>query len=402
MLEIMKECTGCMACVNSCPVGAIKITEDKYGFLMPVIDAEACVNCGLCEKVCPINACESCETGEERKKTAPTEAYSMFHKSEEIVEMSSSGGVFYALADRVIKQGGVAFGCLYDIRKKEARLEDTDHVSLEAILTSKYVESSIGADGFKRIEAEAEKGRQVLFCGTPCEAAGLRSYLKKDYDNLLIVDFACGGVAAQPYLRDYLISLEDRYGSPVKHMSFRDKHYGWGQYCFLAEFENGEVYRKTAMSDPYFFCFLRSSMQRLSCHGCRFSDDHKSDICISDFWRCNFFEVEKNDRRGLSLALIYTEKGRRSIEELSEVMHMEKLPLEGASYHLKGRTCPESKLSEIFGDMLTAKEEGVEALRNRLLTDEQKEFYDKRQEIMDDPELSAKYPEIVGNGQIIY
>ena len=218
MLEIMKECTGCMACVNSCPVGAIKITEDKYGFLMPVIDAEACVNCGLCEKVCPINACESCETGEERKKTAPTEAYSMFHKSEEIVEMSSSGGVFYALADRVIKQGGVAFGCLYDIRKKEARLEDTDHVSLEAILTSKYVESSIGADGFKRIEAEAEKGRQVLFCGTPCEAAGLRSYLKKDYDNLLIVDFACGGVAAQPYLRDYLISLEDRYGSPVKRM----------------------------------------------------------------------------------------------------------------------------------------------------------------------------------------
>ena len=402
MLEIMKECTGCMACVNSCPVGAIKITEDKYGFLMPVIDEEACLNCGLCEKVCPINACESCETGEERKKTAPTEAYSMFHKSEEIVEMSSSGGVFYALADRVIKQGGVAFGCLYDIRKKEARLEDTDHVSLEAILTSKYVESSIGADGFKRIEAEAEKGRQVLFCGTPCEAAGLRSYLKKDYDNLLIVDFACGGVAAQPYLRDYLISLEDRYGSPVKRMSFRDKHYGWGQYCFLAEFENGEVYRKTAMSDPYFFCFLRSSMQRLSCHGCHFSDDHKSDICISDFWRCNFFEVEKNDRRGLSLALIYTEKGRRSIEALSEVMHMEKLPLEGASYHLKGRTCPESKLSEIFGDMLTAKEEGVEALRNRLLTDEQKEFYDKRQEIMDDPELSAKYPEIVGNGQIIY
>ena len=133
-----------------------------------------------------------------------------------------------------------------------------------------------------------------------------------------------------------------------------------------------------------------------------FLDDHRSDICISDFWRCNFFEVEKNDRRGLSLALIYTEKGRRSIEALSEVMHMEKLPLEGASYHLKGRTCPESKLLEIFGDMLTAKEEGVEALRNRLLTDEQKEFYDKRQEIMDDPELSAKYPEIVGNGQIIY
>ena len=92
-------------------------------------------------------------------------------------------------------------------------------------------------------------GRQVLFCGTPCEAAGLRSYLKKDYDNLLIVDFACGGVAAQPYLRDYLISLEDRYGSPVKRMSFRDKRYGWGQYCFLAEFENGEVYRKTEAAE---------------------------------------------------------------------------------------------------------------------------------------------------------
>ena len=396
MLEIMKECTGCMACVNSCPALAIRITEDEYGFLMPVVDTESCINCGLCERVCPIEI-----RGEDGEKTAPMEAWAMYHNNEEIVRISSSGGVYYALAKAVTDRGGIAFGCFYDIKKKEARLEDTDNLPLTALLTSKYVESRIGEEGLKRVKKQAETGREVIFCGTPCQAAGLKTYRGKEYDNLLITDFACGGVAAQPYLRDYLKALEDRYGSPVKKMSFRDKHYGWGQYCFYTEFENGEVYRKTAMSDPYFFCFLRSSMQRLSCHGCLFSDDHKSDICLSDFWRCDFFDVDRNDRKGISLALIYSEKGRQKIRELSDVMHMESLPIEGASYHLKGRTCPETKLPEIFRDMSTAKNEGVEALRDKLLTDEEKKFYDRRQEIMDDPELRRSHPEIVGNGQIV-
>ena len=408
MIEIKKECTGCMACVNACPVDAIKIIEDRYGFVMPQVDEGKCIGCDKCIEVCPINGLpegsdKKAEILRDRadKVSKPIKAYSMFHKTEEIVRISSSGGVFYALADRVISEDGIAFGCYYDITKKEAYLSDTDSLSLKALLTSKYVESYIGVDGMRRVRKELDKGRKVLFMGTPCQAAGLRGFLEKDYPNLLVADFACGGVAAQPYLSDYLKSLEERYSSKLVKMSFRDKHYGWGQYSFLAEFENGQVYRKTAMADPYFFCFLRSSMQRLSCHGCHFSDDHRSDICLSDFWRCDFFDVDRNDRKGISLALAFSSKGLMALEELKDVMHMEELDIEGASYHLRSRFCPEEKLEEIYRDMSIAKEQGVEPLRNMLLTEEEREFFEKRQNIMDDSELAKLHPDIVGSGQIV-
>ena len=459
MLEIKKECTGCMACVNGCPIGAINIKKDEFGFAMPEIDIEACVDCGQCELVCPINGLpegrekeEAILSGKWKSEPKPIAAWSMFHMDEKVVEKSSSGGAFYALAEAVLEGGmsgnhtvksqndydistvcgrtaqndehkvcdnsdqsidadivcdktshqtGIVFGCMYDISSRSAYLTDTDHVSLDSLLTSKYVESYISEDGLRRIKSEVETGRQVLFCGTPCQAAGLRSFLGRDYDNLLIVDFACGGVAAQPYLSDYISSLEAEHGSQVIRISFRDKHYGWGQYCFLAEFEDGSIYRKTAMSDPYFFSFLRSSMQRLSCHGCHFSDAHRSDICLSDFWRCDFFDVERNDRRGLSMALAFTEKGQRALEELKNVMHMDMLPLDGASYHLKSRFCPESKLEEIYRDMGIAINSGVKVLRESLLSEEELESYERRQQIMDDENERHLHPEIVGNGQIV-
>ena len=142
-------------------------------------------------------------------------------------------------------------------------------------------------------------------------------------------------------------------------------------------------------------------MQRLSCHGCHFSDDHRSDICLSDFWRCDFFDVDRNDRKGISLALAFSSKGLMALEELKDVMHMEELDIEGASYHLRSRFCPEEKLEEIYRDMSIAKEQGVEPLRNMLLTEEEREFFEKRQNIMDDSELAKLHPDIVGSGQIV-
>ena len=394
MLNIKKECTGCMACVNGCAVGAIKIVKNEYGFVMPKVDTDICINCGRCEALCPINS-------EDGERTKPLSACSMYHKDPEVVRMSSSGGVFYALAKSVVESGGVAYGCYYDIEEKKAYLTDTDNVSVEALLTSKYVESYIGEDGFRSIESNVKDGRKVLFCGTPCQAAGLRSYMGRNYDNLLIVDFACGGVTAQKYLSDYLEKLEEEYGSSVVRMSFRDKYYGWGQNCFTVEFENGELYRKTAMADPFFFCFLRSSMQRLSCHGCKFSADHRSDICISDFWKCDHFDIDRNGRRGLSLVLELTEKGQRELETIKSKMHVDSLPVEEASYNLKERVCPESKLEEIYRDMALASKYGVTALRDSLLTDTEIEQYDIRQHIMDDEDERKLHPEIVGNGQIM-
>ena len=246
-MKIRKECTGCMACVNSCPVEAIRVIEDEYGFLVPKIDEEGCINCGQCEAVCPLEEFSGGENPREEyeNKSYPIEAWSMYHMSEDVVKKSSSGGVFFCLAKNTIDREGIVFGCYYDIERKRAVLADTDHLPLDALLTSKYVENDISRDGLRKVEQAVKTGRPVLFCGTPCQAAGLRKYMKQDYENLLIVDFACGGVAAQPYLSDYLRKLECDYSSKIVRMSFRDKYYGWGQYCFLAEFENGRIYRKT-------------------------------------------------------------------------------------------------------------------------------------------------------------
>ena len=448
-----KMCTGCMACKNACPVGAIGQRIDKYGFIMPCVDRDKCIGCGACTKVCPTGMCRmfsssaesdadksackiadadksSCEISDNNKSacnkaaTHPLAAFSAYHKDQKVQRISSSGGAFYALAQNVIDNGGIVFGCRYDVKRKTAELVDTDTYPLESILTSKYVESYIG-DGLKKVREEVLKGRRVLFCGTPCQTSGAARYIEKTVnicddknnvdtgndrlkslpDNLLLVDFTCGAVSAQPPLRSHLRGLEEKYGAPATRMSFRDKDYGWGQYAFTAEFENGKKYRRTAMSDPYFWCFLRSSAQRLSCHGCKFSADHKSDIVLADFWRCYQFDVDRNDsegkRKGISLVLAMTPKGLNAIEDTKGMLHLEELDIEKASYNLAPRKLNRSKLPEIRRDQYMANKKGVRYLRRRILTPKERLHFAFRQFVMDRPCLRRLFPGTVGNGQIV-
>lgn len=397
MIKAEKECTGCMACRNICPVNAIGQIIDPRGYVMPAVNEAVCIGCGRCDEVCPLLA----DRLREEKRHRPAGAYAVYHRSEEVVRKSSSGGAFYALASCVIGQGGIVFGCVYDAKQKTAYLTDTDRTPLEALLTSKYVESYIGY-GMQRVREQLENGRKVLFCGTPCQAAGLRCFLGREYPNLLLVDFTCGAVSAQGYLSDYLTALEHRYRSQVKRISFRDKHYQWGQYCFCAEFENGKLYRRTAMSDPYFFCFLRSSMQRLCCHGCLFSDCHFSDVILADFWRCDQFAgIDRNGRRGLSLVLAMTEKGQKALEEIREQVHAEAVDVEKASYNLCARPYRDEKYPEILSDQMCAKERGVASLRRRLLDPKTRIRFAVRQFVMDHPKMERFFPHLRGDGQIV-
>lgn len=398
MVEGLNRCTGCMACRNICPHDAIEKSTNEHGFLVPKVIKERCTNCGLCKTVCPILVTK------EEKEQLPVKAFAMYHLDKEVVRQSSSGGAFYGLAMQVLKKNGIVFGCYYDVKKKTAYLTDTDHVTLNALLTSKYVESDVDLQ-YRQIKVELDKGRDVLFCGTPCQAAGLRRYLGQSYDNLLVVDFTCGATVAQPYLTEYLESREREYRSPLIRMSFRDKDYGWGQYCMKLEFENGKIYRKTAMSDPYFFCFLRSSMQRLSCHSCLFAHAHESDIVLADFWKCDYFDVDRNDRKGISLVLAMSEKGVQALEEIREYMYMENLDVQEASYNLKNRACTEeqlnAKLDEILRDQECAYRYGVRVLRNKLLSPATRIKYAFRQFVMDHKTLTKPFSALVGNGQIM-
>lgn len=404
MLEIKDECTGCMACMNICPTGAITQTINEYGFVMPTINMDKCIGCNKCESVCCLMKSEThfVETkGEKSNETFyPIAAYSMYSKDEAVVSKSSSGGAFYTLANKVIEDGGVVFGCYYDESKKSAYLIDTDHIELDKILTSKYVESYIGKE-LINVKAYLDGGRKVLFCGTPCQCAGLKAFLGREYDNLLIVDFTCGAVTAQTPLADYLSELEGEYQSKVTRLNFRDKMYGWGQYCMAVDFENGEKYRKTAMYDSYFFCFLRSSMQRLSCHGCRFSNQHASDIVLADFWRFEHFDIDANDYKGLSLVLAMNEKGKQAIDDIEELVNIKKLDVKKAAYNFAYRDCPNSKREEIATDQYWAAKYGVRKLREKLLSSEEINFYEKRQQVMDKGKKDEEYYEMAGNGQIV-
>ena len=425
-------CTGCMACRNACPTGAIGQKIDKYGFVMPCVDRDKCIGCGACVKACPAGMCRKVvaedSSGENKSKlslekdsvnthkTFPIAAFSAYHREPRVQRISSSGGAFYALAKCVIENGGIVFGCRYDIELKGAFLADTDTYPLESLLTSKYVESYIG-DGLKKVRSEVVKGRRVLFCGTPCQTAGVAQYILSTVktsktgssgelpENLLLVDFTCGAVSAQPPLREHLCNLERRYGAAAARMSFRDKDYGWGQYAFTAEFENGKKYRRTAMSDPYFWCFLRSSDQRLSCHGCRFSADHRSDIVLADFWRCYQFDVNRNDsggqRKGISLALAMTPKGLSALKEASGSLHMKRIDTKAASYNLTPRELNLKKLPEIRRDQYFAYKKGVRYLRRRILTPRERLHFAIRQFVMDSPVLTRLFPGTVGNGQIV-
>ena len=397
MIEGLERCVGCMACRNICPHDAIEKRVDERGFIVPVVLKERCTNCGLCKSVCPI-------LNIKEEAALPVKAYAMYHLQEDVVKKSSSGGAFYGLAKKTLEMDGIVFGCHYDIGNKRAYLADTDHLELDALLTSKYVESDIGLQ-YRQVKTELERGRKVLFCGTPCQAAGLRRYLNRSYDNLLVVDFTCGATTAQPYLKDYLEEKEKNYHSKLTRMSFRDKDYGWGQYCMKLEFENGKVYRKTAMSDPYFFCFLRSSMQRLGCHSCLFAHAHESDLVLADFWKCDHFEVDSNNRRGISLVLAMSDKGVEALEAIRKDMHMEDLDVEKASYNLRNRTCTQeqwnNKLDEILKDQECAYQEGVTVLRKRLLSPKQRLRFAFRQFVMDHEKLKKFFPTLVGTGQIM-
>ena len=178
-------CTGCGSCYNACPKNAISMQWDKYGFYKPVIDKEKCVNCGLCEKVCPIDKFNS--TNENTPKV-----FALQINDEGQLYKSASGGAFAVLAKEVIAQGGAVYGVIYDDEMKVCHSRTETFDCLEKMYSSKYVQSNT-KNTFKQAKEDLENEKTVLFSGTPCQIAGLKSFLKKDYQNLLTVDLVCHG-----------------------------------------------------------------------------------------------------------------------------------------------------------------------------------------------------------------
>lgn len=301
-------CCGCSACLNICPQGCITMQSDSEGFQYPEVDTNICIECGLCEKVCPFLL-----PYDARK---PENVYAANNKDTKMRLQSSSGGVFSILAEKVIREGGVVFGARFD-ENWQVVLDYAE--TLEGIAKfrgSKYVQGRI-EKAFYDAQHFLKSGRFVLFSGTPCQIAGLNHFLRKEYDNLVTVDFVCHGVPSPKVWSRYLKTIVLWGGTTIKNIKFRDKPNGWKKFNLTFHF-NGEeehVISNCYSQDHYMKAFLSDMILRPSCYNCMAkSGRSNSDITIADFWGVNNILPQIDDDKGTSLLFLQTEKGRRALE----------------------------------------------------------------------------------------
>lgn len=308
--------------MNVCPKGAIEMREDSAGFKFPHIDTSKCIECGLCLKVCKF---------ENPELVYPRAAYICQLKDENTLLLSTSGGAFRAMAEKIIERGGVVFGCAYT--ENEGGLVPTtiavDNIEeLPKLSGSKYVQSEMGF-AYKKAKGFLDKGRLVLFSGTPCHISGLYSYLGKSYDNVYTTDLICHGVPNLKMFQSELSRIEKKYKSAVKSFCFRDKRIVGGTWStFMCSFKlgNGKSYCKSYENIAYFDLFLKGGdITRDSCSKCPYARQERvSDIIIGDAWGAEIahpdFEKSRggdfNFKNGLSLVSVNTDKGEKLFSEL--------------------------------------------------------------------------------------
>lgn len=296
-------CSGCSACANVCPQNALHLIKDEEGFLYPERDTN-CIECGLCERVCPY-ADESLTT----QASAP-KVYASYSKSERT--RSSSGGLFYVIGKHVIEKGGVVYGAAFSKDLKLSHHKATTIDELEALRGSKYIQSDLQFT-FRHIRTELNNNIVVLFSGTPCQVAGLKSFLRKDYDNLLTIDVVCDGVPSQWMFDKHREYLENKHKAKLVSYSFRDNQ-GWSG-CEIAEFETRKGLQKRKVTptyelSPYLYSFLYGLTYRLSCYNCKFAAiPRQGEITLGDFWGIEKYKPTVDNSSGVSAVLVNNEKG---------------------------------------------------------------------------------------------
>lgn len=326
------KCCGCMACVQKCPKQCITIIEDEEGFLYPHVDESFCVSCNLCENVCPVI--------NQTANNEPIKVYAAINNNEETLKQSSSGGIFSLIAEKILDESGVVFGAAFNEKWEVCHIYIEKKEDLCKLRGSKYVQSRVGTT-YKDAEFFLKQNRKVLYSGTPCQIAGLKKYLRKDYEHLICVDIICHGSPSPGIWKSYidsvllrpkgvvgrnsvLLSLKEK---PVlTGISFRDKKFGWQKYGFVLSGKSAsKADRNTVLSSPiyellyetvndnlYMRGFLKNLFLRPSCYDCPARHGKsESDILLGDFWGILRRHPEFYNPQGVSLVLSYTKKGEQ-------------------------------------------------------------------------------------------
>lgn len=320
MIEINKKsnCCGCQACYNKCPRNAIEMIEDEKGFKYPKVNEEKCINCGLCEKVCPI-------MNNNQISNTP-KAYACINKDEDIRMQSTSGGIFTLLATAIINKGGVVFGACFNEKFGVCHTYSETVEELAKYRSSKYLQSDIGLS-YRKVKEFLDLGKYVLFTGTPCQIEGLQSFLGKEYEKLYLQDIICHGVPSPLVWKKYKEYRENKNSSTLDKMSFRSKEKtSWRRYNVNMKFENGSEYDINHNDDAYMKAFLKHLSLRESCTECKFKKNNRlSDITLADFWGIQNVKPEMNDGKGTSLVIVNSTKGQELMRLIADYIICEEV-----------------------------------------------------------------------------
>lgn len=291
-----EDCTGCFACYNICPVNAIKMQEDEHGFIYPQVCEDKCRKCDLCKSICPvINKVEF----KEIKK-----CYAMYAKDEEIREKSSSGGAATVFSQYILKNKGVVYGATFNKNNIEVRhIRITEIEDLEKLRGSKYVHSYV-YDSYMLVKKDLLDSKKVLFIGTPCQIAGLKAFLKKEYDNLYTIDLICHGVPSRKYLCDEILYNIGKID--IDNLTFRD-----GGFRLRLLKDGNKIFDASVSESIYYDLFMNGLSFRENCYDCLYAKDSRiSDITIGDFWGLESDSRFYGDKdKGVSVLLPITSKG---------------------------------------------------------------------------------------------
>lgn len=324
-IQDKSKCCGCCACVDVCAHQAISLKTDIEGFWYPVVDETKCVDCGLCNKVCPeLNITDL------KKNDYPQPAHTIaaINKKMSARWDSTSGGAFSALADAMYEEGGYVSGAIYNEDFSVRNFISNNPEDLKKLRSSKYLQSK--AEGiYKEIRDLLRKGEKVLACGTPCQMAALRSFLRKDYENLIIVDFICRGVNSPKVYRKYLDSLERKFGGKVVYVKAKNKELGWRNLTRKVVFDNGKSYYGVHMQDDFRRGYHTNVYCRPSCYSCQYKGfPRMADITIADYWGIEKVDPNMDNNIGTSMILLNSNKGIAYFEKVKDKLEWEETKFE--------------------------------------------------------------------------
>lgn len=320
------DCCGCNACGDVCAKNAISFVTDSEGFWYPQVNKDLCVECGLCDKVCPIQ-----NKASHISRFDEPNVFAAYTKDEAIRLDSTSGGIHSMLALKMYEKNAFIGGAVYNADHTVSQIVDDNPARLPEIRSSKYLQSN--AEGvYKEVKKLLKEGKNVLFCGTPCQIHALYNVVGKDWKNLYTCDFICRGVNSPKVFLKYMEMLERQFGSKATEIKFKNKKWGWHNFSLRVNFENGKEYCKDRYHDLFFIGYLQAgNFTRPSCYECQFKGfPQKADITLADFWGIEKVDKTMDQDKGTSLVMVNSEKGQALFDSIKDKVEWRQFTMDDA------------------------------------------------------------------------